>query len=166
MSDFAIDPYTQVYDRIWELLEAEASLMQLVKPGNRVNLQDRNPSPRKSNTQDGDLPELSVMPMGGGVDLWKTNTTAIFDEVYRIAIATGDLRPHKQLNPIKFAVLRALGRTANDLGLPFVVTTNCMSVTDTLYDLAQNRGTVAWSALYDVRVTMKIPRAVLLGTAQ
>lgn len=166
MAEFTVDPYTQVYDKLWDLLEGEPSLAAIIKPGNRINLQDRNPSRRKTNTQDGDLPELSVMQMGGEVDLWKTNTTAIFDEVYRISVATGDLRPHKQLNPIKFAVLRALGKAANNLNLDFVLNTVCQSVTDTMYDTTQNRGTVAWSALYDVRVTMKIPRAVLLGTAQ
>ena len=164
MPDFTTDPFTQVYDRLWALLEADGGFAARVRKGNRINLQaasSGSTDPRRQSVQDGDLPEVTLEQTGGPVDLFDTSGSAAIVEHYEVRITTGDPRPHKALNPVKWRVLKALSRTANNLGLPFVRHVHVTAATDRTADRKLDRGTAGWSAVITVRVEMAVTRAEL-----
>ena len=165
MADFSIDPYTQVYNKLWELLGANGDFARLVKVRNRINLQDTSPDPLKRNIQDADAPEVAITQAGGPINLWGTSATVLASESYRISVATMDERPNKGLNQLKWAIIQALAASDANLGLAFVLNTTCESVKDSLGDVTENRGTSGWSAVVQIKIDMALPRNVLKGTA-
>ncbi|MCX5658580.1 MAG: hypothetical protein NTW19_02525 [Planctomycetota bacterium] len=163
MAEFTTDPYTQVHDKLWELLTANADFVALVRAGNRVNLQGEDPEPRRSNLQDADAPEVMLLQTGGTIDPWATGSSASLTETYRLTIATADVRPQKWLNRVKWAICRALAAGASNLGLSFVTHVSCTGATDALDDKELNRGTRGWSSVLLIRVDMHIDRTAMVS---
>jgi hypothetical protein len=88
MPDFTVDPFTQVYNALWDLLTADAGFTALVKQNNRISLQGDNADPVRTNVQDNDTPEVIIRPTGGPANLTKTNTSAEIIEEYEVMVAT------------------------------------------------------------------------------
>lgn len=115
--DIHTDPFTQVYDGLWETLEAERDFTDLVRIGNRISFAGPEARPRKAELGYGDMPEVEIVPIGGEAQPWSTSTTLMAVERFEIRSVTGDQRIHEILNPLRWAILRALVARPR-LGLP------------------------------------------------
>ena len=102
MSTFDLDPFTLVYDALWELLDSSARLRELVKAGNRINLNrydDRHPI--KEEVSSADLPELIIIPVSGG-ETKQTSGARILVQRYRIILSTCEQRVNQDIVAYNF----------------------------------------------------------------
>lgn len=162
MSD--TDPFTQVIERLWDLIEADGELAGLVKPGNRIKLTGDGQIPMKASVQDGDMPELAIEPVGGSLNPHYTSTSLSVTQLYRFSLVTGNLMVDAVLFPVKWALLKLLVRICgNQLEeLPFV--TNADLIGEAIeegFDRAQekNRGTSGWALGLTLSVAMTFNRS-------
>lgn len=123
MSTFT-DPFTAVEGKLWELAATHSGVMDLVKPGNRLDSQDTARRAQKEGHLGADLPELRLIPSGGAV-IGMTSTSVRITQNFDFQLLTGSERPYKQLYPVRWQLIRAWSLTRRDqarqnLGLPYV----------------------------------------------
>lgn len=115
------DPFTLVYDGLWELIEKHGPLNDLVSLGNRIKRTQSN-RPLKRRKQDADLPEIDIMP-GGNDEFNAFGASGASDatQTYLIQVATGRQRVDSGVFRVKWELLRAMATTTQEggvLGLP------------------------------------------------
>jgi len=158
------DPFTQVYTALWDTIFAAADpVAALVKEGNRVSVLDKE-DPVKQNPQDCDMPELMLFPAPGPVGPAFTSTSAMFQQVYAVRVATGTLRAKAAIFPIKWALVRTLVKAAvaaRPFGLSFVQKLEISDGGISLNDPEAEKGTAGWSLLLTVTVTFVFNKADL-----
>ena len=169
MSTFDLDPFTLVYDALWELLDSSARLRELVKAGNRINLNrydDRHPI--KEEVSSADLPELIIIPVSGG-ETKQTSGARIIVQRYRIILSTGDQRVNPGIFPIKFAVICAMENWVKYLktGVTWrntnpVVNARLLDASDGVSDTDMARGIKGWSSLMNLEVNFSFDKATLI----
>ncbi len=87
------NPFTLLYDELWNLLEQSPELSQLVAVGNRLKFNDEfNREPLKETVATADMPEILILSDGGDFNLMNSSSTSRFDLSYSIVINTGDYR--------------------------------------------------------------------------
>lgn len=141
------DPFTTVYNRLWDLLENNGELASLVKIGNRIK---STKDAAKKTYSNADLPELRIEPSGGKCEIKKTNTTMPITQNFSVVCTAGDLRVHKSFLPVKWALLNALTDTTGNLGLSFV---RHIALTDVV-DGANNERFPGWNTAFEINVEM------------
>jgi len=151
MTALITDPFTQIYNAIWTILENHDGITKRVRLKNRIKLSGRDPDPYKSTVLDGDLPELLLEPSGGGGFLWTSSGLQI-TTTFQLRLAAGDLRIQKQLFPIKWEIIRALKQTRTNLGLSFVKNADIIDITETTGNADVDRGTPSWTGLFEIAV--------------
>lgn len=111
------NPFNEIYDRLWEILEQHPQLVDLVKAGNRIKWGGLSPTldedPKaKAVRQAGDLPELEIIPIATDPHLWGTSSSHLFVFQYGLRIRTDRLQidVDRGINAIKWQVLRAFAR--------------------------------------------------------
>ena len=159
MSD---DPFTQTLNRLWELLESHAPLADMVRLGNRIKLAGANGDPYKPQVMAADLPEVLIEPAGGQVDLFATSTSTRAVQDYAVTAVTGDLRVHTLLFPLKWELVKALSRSGDNLGLPFVRKVRIAEQADRA-DRGKSARAAGWSLRLIVSVEMWFASAELQG---
>lgn len=162
MSDFSVtDPCTQVYNKLWSVLEANSEFTDLVKPGNRIKLIGTDEDPIKQEVQKGDLPEVAIFPIGGPNQIIMTSDNAKIERTFSLTITSGSLRANRYLFPIEWVIFKIFHNANNTLGLDFVV--KCvLSPSEQMMDNEElNRGTKGWSSIINIDVEMVIPRNAL-----
>lgn len=147
MRDTGEDPFTTVYNRLWDLLENNGELASLVKIGNRIK---STKDAAKKTYSNADLPELRIEPSGGKCEIKKTNTTMPITQNFSVVCTTGDLRVHKSFLPVKWALLNALTDTIGNLGLSFV---RHIALTDVV-DGANSERFPGWNTAFEISVEM------------
>ena len=177
-----LDPFTMVYDALWNLLESHHGLTSLVGISNRIRFHSTraeivdaeaavdsdgiahsgdNTDPIKANVVPSDLPELDIRPAGGSFAPWATSSSAHATQLFMVGITTGDLRIAQKLFPVKWALFRALMRARHDLQLDFVNQVAIDGVDETLGLEEQERGTIGWVALIMISVRMSFDRETM-----
>ena len=144
------DPFTQVHEKLWELIESDETIASLVKTGNRINRMQGVVKQDKDRHSENDLPEIKIDPAGGRCEIKKTNTSMPITQNFAISLKTGDLRVDRTFFPLKWALLSKLTDTPNMLGLPFVRHI-------TLSDISDERNIEhldGWTAAFTVTVEM------------
>ena len=116
----ADDPFTQAYDKIWDLLESQDGFTDLVRLGNRVRLAGSKAGPPKPHPQAADLPEVSIAPAGGQIELFVTSTSSRAVQDYSVVVRTGQGSADAALLPLKWELMKALSKSGDNLGLSFV----------------------------------------------
>jgi len=90
-----IDPFTEVLQKIWELLESRADITDLVKIGNRGKLWEGNLKIASLGPEDdlspSDLPLIIIEPIGGAMNPFATSTDGYAVQGYRIRMMDGNL---------------------------------------------------------------------------
>ena len=86
-----LDPFSQVYQRIIEIIKKDPTLKTLIRSGNLITF-DGGISPIKKAAQPGDLPEILVEPVTGNDQWASTSTSAESTLVWSIKVATGQLQ--------------------------------------------------------------------------
>lgn len=160
------EPYSQVYDRIWEILTTRTAWSALVKPGNRINFSGDDADPTKQQIAEGDLPQATLV-QGGFIDggfTSGTNRCAQFDQTFELQLLARDLRIDL-INQLKFQTQAALHNAGVHLGLtdasaaqagPFVENWRIQG-SDTP-DTPGNSGKLVWRTVLSITVTMAWPR--------
>lgn len=159
------DPFTRVYNALWDVLEKHKGLTDLVKVGNRIKFTERGFGlrPEKDNIMDGDLPELLLVPANSQTQLFATSSSTQAIQEFELRFTTGDQRIDQLHFPLKWQVMIALSK-CQKLNLPFVKRLGIDSFTETTDDPEANRGKKGWSARILISVEMWFGHTVLQGT--
>lgn len=95
-------------------------LRDLVRLGNIIHLTGDGAQPFKGEVAAGDLPELLIIPAGGDLNAPNVGSSSsgwAVRQRYTVAIATDQFRTNqtRSINPIRWAVIRALARLEDTL---------------------------------------------------
>lgn len=104
------DPFTQVHDAIWDILEANSAFTSLVSAGNRIKFSDTSnvKDPIKDSVLAADLPEVRVICEAIRHHLQATSSTTFAVAVWSIQVSSGDLRFQAALFPVMWQIYRAM----------------------------------------------------------
>lgn len=151
------DPFTEVLQTLWVLLETSSELTTLVKTGNRIKWASDSfakSRPSKLTTTKTDLPELAVLPNGGEYNYHASSSSVKLIQRYTIGIMSWDLRIHKYFFPLKWAVIKVLANADANLGLDYV---REIEVEDN-EDVKSIERHPGWQAAFDISVMMVFDR--------
>lgn len=155
MTTYTIDPFTQLINRLWEILESDARFTARFRLKNRKKLQ-RDTKDIRSNA---DLEELELVPVGSTVGLKDTWNRTRVTQRFALRFATEKPEVDRELFPIKWILVTALAKSGADLGLSFVYNVN---VTDNQETLSQTlefkQGKSGWTGSLGIEVEMNFHR--------
>jgi hypothetical protein len=161
------NPFIQVFDALWTMVEDHPDIDTLVLRGNRVkynSLTDRDPL--KQNISTGDTPELVLASDGFGANMTNTSCSTMCLRRYSWLVSTGDFRLNKFLLPVEWMLYvamhdwrRVLTALEWPVGWKFVKRMAIVDVTTGISDPERNRSIRGWSALWRLEVEMHFPTA-------
>jgi len=151
------NPFIEVYDKLWELLESVADFTSLVKVGNRIKLSASKSDPFKDAVQDSDFPEVQILPGGGKSNLFATSSTHFVDQVYFLRSVTGELNAITIFG-LKWAMIKALAKTEDNLGLDYIQNITISDAQDNIEVGEENRGRLGWRGMIAINVEMKFSK--------
>jgi hypothetical protein len=163
VSDFLlVDPWTTALNRLWEILEADATFCAKFKPANRIKLTSvGGKNPLKETINDADVPEIMIDPTTAVEHQAFTSFNLDSVQSFAIQITTLDLRlvtpEGNGANQLRWLVYRLLSQQGDDLGTDFIykarITTAMQHYVDPIL-----RGTKGWTALLTVTANLAIPK--------
>lgn len=105
----ADNPLRQVQLGIWALLDASAALATLLgaKPGNKILFLDGGQQPQKREHQEGDFPQIKIIPTKTKLVLNATSSTAEWFQGWEIEVTTRS-QQLEQILDIQLEIFRAL----------------------------------------------------------
>jgi hypothetical protein len=114
-----LDPFTEVYDELWKLVESHEPFVELVKPGNRIKF---NEQPKlKDQARRADTPEVRLVADAPAIQLFRTSNSHYVQRTYRWEISTNDIRITKVAFPVEWAIVEAMQQARDALaGLSYV----------------------------------------------
>lgn len=159
------DPFTAVEAKLWELVADHTDLMALVKPGNRLDAQDVARRAQKEGRLSADLPELQLVPTGGGVTGW-TSTSVLVSQIFDFQVLTGNERAYKELFPVRWQLLRAWAMLRKDqtwarLGLPYVNKVSLASFSDIQNGTQADTNKTTWASALQFTIDMTFDQQAL-----
>ena len=154
------DPFTQVLEALWSLLEQHEPFADLVKPGNRVKFHE---DPRlKQQARAADTPEVRIVAGEVSPHLFRTSTSSTIERTFRIEVSTNDLRITAAAFPVEWAILVAVAGAKDALeGLAFVRQVRPISGEVPGPDPAER--TDGWHTVVALNVMMAFPRTLAGG---
>lgn len=148
------DPFTQVHDALWELLEDNVGFTELVKEGNRIKFSGDERDPIKTQVQDADLPEVRIVVAGGTPALLNTTSSSKCTKRFQIQVSTGDQRVTAILFPLQWEIFRALSNWPAKLlaltweGEQFVKRAALFDIAEGVTDADLLRNIKGWATLW------------------
>lgn len=160
MSVYPYDPFTEVLNALWRLLESDTTITSMVSTKNRIKLTEGSVKPREPDRHTtSDLPEIRIEPAGGQIEPAVSSGSSRATQVYRITMADGNLLVHKSYFPLKWAIFKALVRIDANLGLDYV---RRITLGDDFEDRnEQPQGHPGWNCGLDITVEMWFSREQL-----
>ena len=159
-----LDPFSAVYEALWELAEGSPPLTALVKPGNRIKFnKTRVADPVKKEVSDADLPELTLICTTSVVNMMDSSSSTKVVKNYDWIIATGDLNLLRKLMPVEWYLVCAMLRypaVLNALqweGQSYVKVCRVTGVSAGLTDSERNRGIVGFSSIWSLEKPPRYP---------
>jgi len=162
------DPFTQVYDALWALLEADENWTALVKPANRIKFSGPNPSPRKDEALSSDFPEVRIAATWLSPQLNADSSNSRVTARFEIQASSGDQRFDAVLFPVLWETLRALHGYRAALmalawdGRPFVLRAQSRDISISIGQPDLKRGYRYWSGVWACEVEMWFPMASMM----
>lgn len=162
-----LDPFTEVYNALYDAFEAEHEIERRIVPRSRVRLDGDGPNPTRVKVASADMPELRLDPGSCLSELFHTSTGAKIVQDYLLTMSSQEVRVQRDIFPIKWAVLRAISKGSPKLGLTYVKRVDVMDSVDELDQeaargrTAGSRGTPGWEFTMTIQVTMFIARSRL-----
>lgn len=158
----ANDPITLVHEAAWAQFEAVPEMAALVQPANRIKLDHRDDL--KASVQDGDLPEIILVPRAGAGNLTFNSSNVSLEITFDWLISTGDYRLSYRLGPVLWNLFRVMSKFQQSAGSlqwdskPFInsVVLNSASIGES--DTERNRGIRGFSSAMNFTVKMFFPR--------
>lgn len=158
-----IDPFTQVYDALWVLVERNNALQMYLQPRNKIKYDE--PNEPKPNIGDGDLPELALLDSTINFNTVPTdcsNESLAKDYVWAITTGTYQIQP--LFNELTFELYRSMIDWESSLmqlewyDCKFVHRCRLQSGDSGTLMRDIDRGVSGWSALWTVKVDFVFPR--------
>ncbi len=154
-----IDPFTLVYSTLWDLIENNDEITDLVHVGNRVKFDDAR-APKES-IVDADTPELQLRPESFITSIKATSSTTDIVKDYTLFISTGNWDLEEHFNRMSWELIRACISwdtilTAikwNDKA--FVFRFELLDAQEGTSELDLERGLDGWAALWRIQVYMQ-----------
>lgn len=100
------DPFSQVYNGLWTLVDRNNDIDLLVPKGNRIRFDPDNQVKRLHSNAD--LPELILTRTGGQYNVDSNNTYTHLIAEFTWQISTGDLLINPLFNPLTFELYRSM----------------------------------------------------------
>ena len=154
------DPFTILFDRLWEIVDANPVISELVRPGNKFRFETL--LGLKETIQHGDLPEIVLFPDSTQQDDFGTSGTNNLSASYRFAIATGTFTT-RMINQLQWEIYRVIQTFMANVGdltyneVPFVIQIKFNSGNQLQNTVEQSRGINGWCASYGFTVDMQFP---------
>jgi hypothetical protein len=166
------DPFSLVYNALWDLLEASPEFEDAVREKNRVKfVGSNNRSPIKDRVQTADLPEVRIVPTTIFPHIQRSSTSSSVDITFEIQTSTGEqvLDQPLTLFPVQWCILMAMSNWElhlkqltwhNDHFVKLAKPTEAsLGVSDD--DL--NRGVKGWSAVWACSMQLWFTTTYLQG---
>lgn len=161
------DPFTMVYDALWDLAEGSGRVTDLVRVGNRIKLRETRTAGDKKQISQGDLPEMILGLTSGTGNIRGTSSSSSCIKQFQWGLSTGDLNPERLLE-LEFALFAAMVNWPNVLavlewgGATFVKRAQLVSMEAGQSMAEQNRGIRGWVALWTLEVEMHFRSQTLI----
>lgn len=161
------DPFTLVYNALWEAVDSSTILTELVRQGNKIKfikeLADHDP--RKVSGLSGQAPELMLIPDSFDTNFDSTNTGTGIQKIYNFVIRTTDRLLNKSLFPVEWALYLALINGRKEISKvtykqkTFVTNVRILQAEAKLPE--QNSSIAGWRCVWVVEVSMEFDKNVL-----
>lgn len=159
MSLVEINPLTQVYNALVDMLREREVLKGMVRPGNFIRLSGEMDDPLKEEVLSADFPEIRIISIATIPHHQRTSNSTSLLKSFQIQISTGDQRVDLLL-ALEWEIHRALiGWQAKLLTLTwndktFVKLSKPSQIQDGVSDTDLNRGIKGWSAIWTCEIEM------------
>lgn len=104
------NPYTQVYNALWDLMRAWPAFADTVKAGNRIQFTGKLREIIKAEIAVGDLPEVRLVAVSDTPHLQRTSNSTSTVMTLEWQVSTGDQRLDVMLFPLKWEMFRAMSK--------------------------------------------------------
>ncbi|RLC38158.1 hypothetical protein DRH27_02970 [Candidatus Falkowbacteria bacterium] len=152
------DPFSEIHDAIWTLIEANTTLAGLVKTGNRIKLDGKNYDPFKSKHSNNDFPEIIIIPSGGQYQPVATSDDGKLVQNFDLLLNDGDLVATRKYFPVKWQIIKTFANVDGLLGLDYVKNVQFEDITDSINPENEHEG---WRAVFRISVLMFFSRTYL-----
>lgn len=158
------NPFQQVHDATWNLVVLHGELEALVKLGNRVKLDSRDPL--KDEVSESDLPELILVPNQAVPHLQRTSNSSSIMLQLDWRLSTGEMNV-EVLYEVCWELYRAMSKWQSTMttllwgGVDFVRLARPIQIAFGQSDADLNRGIVGWSSVWTGEVHMWFSTAKL-----
>jgi hypothetical protein len=163
------NPFALLYTQLVKLLLSNPRLVRAVESENIIRFdRPRVSDPTKGDIEEGDLPEITVIPSGFLSNIHATSNSASVTRQYSILVSTGSKRLNAVMNDVQWELFVALSNWKEALspvqwrGASFVKRVGVVSVDEGMSDPELNRGIQGWSAIWAVEVEMRFQTSELL----
>ena len=152
------NPFTLVYDALWDLAEANSNLMQWIATNNRRKYDSWIGI--KENISSADLPELALLTDGGNGIYYFTSSESRFLRYYSWAITTGDYNINGIYNQVCWELYRAMSNFCSVLSQLtwdsriFVTKANLADLREGTLLTDLNRNIKGWASIWRAEVEM------------
>lgn len=99
------NPFSQVYNGLWQLIDRNTIIQELVRKGNLIKFKEENELKQEIN--DADTPELQLVTSGGTFGIGGNSTMTQVIKNYTWSIATGSMKV-ELYNILSFEIFRSL----------------------------------------------------------
>lgn len=105
-----LDPFSKVYDGLWQAVKSHDGLQTLVREGNRISFASdgEEHEPRKTIADYGTCPELQLIPDFFTTAMHPDNVQITVTRTWNWIIRTGSKLLNKELLPVEYQLLLAL----------------------------------------------------------
>ena len=160
------NPFTLVYNALWELLECNEHFKKLVRAGNMIRFAGKEADNAiakvilKTANANADVPEVRILPRGTVPHIQRTSTSSFLTTKLEIQISSGSYKLDEVLFPVQWAVYRAMSTWQNVVmqlkwkDRNFVHLVRPLSSNDMAMDVDVMRGIPGWTALWSCEITM------------
>jgi len=150
VTTYTTDPFTQVLDKIWAVLEADPRFTSKVRLKNRIKGPDV-----KDALAESDIEEVEIVPAGSEVNLRDSENRNRVTQRFQLKCTNGGGLPTSKHFPLKWVVVTALSRAGADLGLSFVYNVSVTEGNET-YAAPEDtrRGQTSWKGTIGIVVEM------------
>lgn len=161
------NPFTLVFDALWEMPLTHPLFVSMVKEGNRIRFNTPSRDPLKQTVAGADLPEVILTSEGLSAALYNTSSTTKCVRKYSWLISCGDLQINEVLFQVEWAIFVSMLSWKEKLAAltwhdeHFVKRADVTSVTNGQSNAEANRGIRGWSALWQCEVEMHFKTSLL-----
>lgn len=156
MTEPLLDPFSQVYNALWKMVNRNKNLNDYLPKGNRIRFEhESDVDTAKSDAQ---MPELALLCGGGSFGGKDNSTTRSVTRNYLWALTTGDFRINPVFNKISWELFRSMVDWSCVLcnltwcDCNFVQECRVVSADDSFLPQSLQENIPGWSSIWQVEV--------------